>query len=101
VALIYPIRADAPEDSDNGYDDFAEDLSDIWIVQVQLVDTDGVELEMASFGPLPPEEAWDLGNDLDDAVSTGLTIELQPVYPYRTTPEVLDFLLPTDEDPED
>ncbi len=101
MALIYPVRAEAPEDADAGFDDFADELSDIWVVQVQLVDRDGVELEVASFGPLRPDEAWELGNDLDDEMSTGLTIELQPVYPYRTTSEVLDFLLADDEPGED
>lgn len=96
MGLIYPIHADVPEDSDAGYDDFAGDLTPNWAVQLQLVDEDGDEVDTAVFGPMSPRDAWDLGNELEERIGVGLTIELVPLHPERTADEVLELIVPVD-----
>jgi hypothetical protein len=65
MALIYPVQADAPEPADDAAPDFAElaaDLSDQWLVEVDLGEDD----DDACFGPLTAREAWDLAVQVND-----------------------------------
>ena len=65
MALIYPVRADAPEAEDGSepeFDELVADLSDTWLVEIQA-DDDGDD---ACFGPLSARAAWELAVDLDD-----------------------------------
>ena len=96
MGLLYPIKGDAPEDVDTGYDEFASELSPSWVVHVALVDEDGVENDEGIFGPMSPRDAWDLGNDLEERLGVGITVELLPTYAMRSADEVIAFLMPTD-----
>jgi hypothetical protein len=63
MALIYPVLADAPEPAEESEPDFAElaaDLSDQWLVEVEVGD-DGDD---ACFGPIAARMAWDLAVEL-------------------------------------
>ena len=65
MALIYPVQADSPEPGDDAAPDFAElaaDLSDQWLVEVDLGEDD----DDACFGPLVAREAWDLAVEVND-----------------------------------
>ena len=65
MALIYPVLADAPEPDEEALPDFAElaaDLSDQWLVEVDLGEDD----DDACFGPLSAREAWDLAVEVND-----------------------------------
>ena len=65
MALIYPVLADAPELDEGSEPDFAElaaDLSDQWLVEVEVGD-DGDD---ACFGPVAARMAWDLAVELID-----------------------------------
>jgi hypothetical protein len=65
MALIYPVLADAPEPAEESEPDFAElaaDLSDQWLVEVEVGD-DGDD---ACFGPLASRMAWNLAVELID-----------------------------------
>ena len=65
MALIYPVLADAPEPEEESEPDFAElaaDLSDQWLVEVEVGD-DGDD---ACFGPVAARMAWDLAVELVD-----------------------------------
>jgi hypothetical protein len=65
MALIYPVQADSPEPSDDAAPDFSElaaDLSDQWLVEVDLGEDD----DDACFGPLTAREAWDLAVEVND-----------------------------------
>jgi hypothetical protein len=62
MALIYPVQADSPEPADDAAPDFTElaaDLSDQWLVEVDLGEDD----DDACFGPLPAHAAWELAVD--------------------------------------
>lgn len=96
MGIFYPIRADAPEDADLGYDDFAHELSEVWIVQVSVVDEDGEETEPVAFGPYSPRHAWELGHDLDDRAPDGLNVELNPLYRSPNADEILSEVMPSD-----
>jgi len=63
MALIYPVLADAPEpeeESEPDFDELAADLSDQWLVEVEVGD-DGDD---ACFGPVAARMAWDLAVEL-------------------------------------
>jgi len=63
MAFIYPVLADAPEPVEESEPDFAElaaDLSDQWLVEVEVGD-DGDD---ACFGPIAARMAWDLAVEL-------------------------------------
>jgi hypothetical protein len=65
MALIYPVQADAPEPADDAAPEFAElavDLSDQWLVEVDLGEDD----DDACFGPLPARAAWELAVEVND-----------------------------------
>jgi hypothetical protein len=65
MALIYPVLSDAPEPEEESEPDFAElaaDLSDQWLVEVEVGD-DGDD---ACFGPIAARMAWDLAVELID-----------------------------------
>ncbi len=65
MAHIYPLHADAPEPAEDAAPDFAElaaDLSDQWLVEVDLGEDD----DDACFGPLTAREAWDLAVEVND-----------------------------------
>ena len=65
MALIYPVQAESPEPEDDAAPDFAElaaDLSDQWIVEVDLGEDD----DDACFGPLTARAAWDLAVEVND-----------------------------------
>lgn len=63
MAFIYPVLADAPEPAEESEPDYAElaaDLSDQWLVEVEVGD-DGDD---ACFGPIAARMAWDLAVEL-------------------------------------
>ena len=65
MALIYPVQAESPEPEDDAAPDFAElaaDLSDQWLVEVDLGEDD----DDACFGPLTARAAWDLAVEVND-----------------------------------
>jgi hypothetical protein len=65
MALIYPVQDDSPEPEDDAAPDFAElaaDLSDQWLVEVDLGEDD----DDACFGPLTARAAWDLAVEVND-----------------------------------
>jgi hypothetical protein len=78
MALIYPVLADAPEPDEGSEPDFAElaaDLSDQWLVEVEVGD-DGDD---ACFGPLAAHMAWDLAIELVDKRSDW-NVSIVPLY---------------------
>jgi hypothetical protein len=65
MALIYPVQAESPEPEDDAAPEFGElaaDLSDQWLVEVDLGEDD----DDACFGPLTARAAWDLAVDVND-----------------------------------
>ncbi len=65
MALIYPVQADAPEPAEDAEPDFGElaaDLSDQWLVEVDL----GEDGDDACFGPLTARDAWELAVQVND-----------------------------------
>jgi hypothetical protein len=93
VAIIYPVRADAPQDFDRGFDDFASDLSDAWVVDVRVADEEGDESDPAIFGPFSALEAWELANDLEERAGSWLTGLLKPLYPERDAESILSVFM--------
>lgn len=82
------------------YDD-VEEVSDIWVVQVEVIDEDSDDdtddVEVATFGPFPPREARSLAHQLGTRL-TGVLVEAVPVFPHRTVDEVIGFFLEDDVD---
>jgi hypothetical protein len=96
MALIYPVRADDPEPSEEAAADFAElaaDLSDDWLVEVAVGD-DGDD---ACFGPLTARAAWDLAVGVDDR-RPEWEVSLVPLYVPGTADELVQLF---DEDDEE
>lgn len=75
------------------YDD-AEEISDIWVVQVEIVDEDSDEdsdePDLATFGPFPPRQARALASQLGSRLN-GVVVEVLPVFPHRTVDEIIGF----------
>ena len=87
MALIYPVQADAPEPEDGSDPDFselAEDLSDTWLVEIEVED----EGDDACFGPLTARAAWQLAVDLDDR-RPDWTVSVVPLHVAGTAEELI------------
>jgi len=98
MALIYPIKADAPEpdeESDPTFDELAADLSDTWVVRVEA-DEDDEQGDDVSFGPLSAQAAFELAVDLDDR-RPDWTMSVLPLHPAGTADELI-ALFEEDED---
>ena len=93
MAIIYPVRADVADDVDHGFDDFASELSDEWVVEVRVSDEDGEESDPALFGAFTAAEAWDVANDLEERAGSWLTIVLDALYPERDAESILGVLM--------
>ncbi len=84
------------------YDD-TEEVSDIWVVQVEVVDEDSDdsdEVDLATFGPFPPRQARALASQLGSRLS-GVVVEAVPVFPHRTVEEVIGYFFGDDVEDED
>lgn len=85
------------------YDD-TEELSDMWVVQVEVVDEDSDddtdEVEVFTFGPFPPREARSMAHQLGSRLS-GVAVDAVPLFPYRTVDEVIGFFLEDDVEEDD
>jgi hypothetical protein len=89
MALIYPVQADAPEPEEDAQPDFAElaaDLSDTWLVEIE-VDDDGEE---ACFGPLTARAAWELAIALDER-RPEWTVSVVPLHVAGTADELIEL----------
>jgi hypothetical protein len=89
MALIYPVQADAPEPdegSEPDFDELAADLSDTWLVEIE-VDEDG---EDACFGPLTARAAWELAVDLDGR-RPEWTVAVVPLHLPGTAAELIEL----------
>ena len=88
MALIYPVRADLPDPDEDSEPDFAElaaDLSDNWLVEVEMDDEDGDD---ACFGPLTAKAAWDLAVDIDERRPSWL-VSVVPLHVAGTAEEIV------------
>jgi hypothetical protein len=97
MALIYPIRSDAPEpdeDSEPVFEELAADLSDTWLVQIEADDDD----DGVSFGPMAAPAAFELALELDDR-RPDWTISVLPLHVPGTADELIALF--DDEDEED
>jgi hypothetical protein len=96
MALIYPVQADAPEpdeDSDPQFEELAADLSDNWLVEIE-VDDDG---EDACFGPLSARAAFELAVELDDQ-RPEWTVAVVPLHVPGTAAELIALFEDDEED---
>ena len=96
MALIYPVQADAPEpaeDSEPDFEELAADLSDTWLVEIE-VDDDG---EDACFGPLTARAAFELAVDLD-ARRPDWTVAVVPLHLPGTADELISLFEDDEED---
>jgi hypothetical protein len=87
MALIYPVQADSPEPADDAAPDFAElaaDLSDQWLVEVDLGEDD----DDACFGPLTAQQAWDLAVDVNDR-RPEWDVSIVPLYAAEPADDVI------------
>ena len=87
MALIYPVQADAPEPEEGTDPDFAElaaDLSDTWLVEIE-VDDDGDD---ACCGPLTARAAGELAVDLDER-RPEWTVSVVPLHVAGTAEELI------------
>jgi len=89
MALIYPVRADAPdpdEDADPDFGELASDLSDQWLVEVAV----GEDGDDGCFGPLTAHAAWSLAVDVDERRPDWL-VSVVPLYLPGTADEVVEL----------
>ena len=96
MALIYPVRIDSPEPDDDAPADFSElaaDLSDTWLVEVDLGEDGGD----ACFGPLSPRAAWDLALGVDER-RPEWTVSVLPLHVPGTADEIVSLFTEDDED---
>src|SRR4051812_36970045 len=96
MALIYPVQADAPEPDEGSepeFDELAADLSDTWLVEIE-VDDDG---EDACFGPLSARAAFELAVALDGR-RPEWTVAVVPLHVPGTADELIALF--EDDDPE-
>jgi len=87
MALIYPVRIDTPEPDEDSPPDFAElaaDLSDTWLVEIDL----GEDGDDACFGPMTPRAAWDLALGVDDR-RPEWTVSVLPLHLPGTADELV------------
>ncbi|MCF6743620.1 hypothetical protein E9529_04905 [Blastococcus sp. KM273128] len=87
MALIYPVRIDSPEPDEDAAPDFNElaaDLSDQWLVEVDL----GEDGDDACFGPLTPRAAWDLALGVEDR-RPEWTVSVLPLHVPGTPDELV------------
>lgn len=89
MALIYPVRADSPEYDEDAPPDFSElaaDLSDQWLVEVELGD-DGDD---GCFGPLTAHGAWELAVGVVER-RPDWDVSVVPLYLPGTVDEVVEL----------
>ncbi|MDP5182471.1 hypothetical protein QOZ88_07450 [Blastococcus sp. BMG 814] len=95
MALIYPVRIDSPEPDEDAAPDFAElaaDLSDQWLVEVDL----GEDGDDACFGPLTPRAAWDLALGVEGQ-RPEWTVSVLPLHVPGTADELVALFDDDDE----
>jgi hypothetical protein len=89
MALIYPVQADLPEpddDAEPAFDELAEDLSDQWLVEVDV----GEEGDDGCFGPMSARAAWDLAVGVDRRRPEWM-VSVVPLYRPGTADEVVEL----------
>ncbi|WP_324273296.1 hypothetical protein [Blastococcus brunescens] len=89
MVLIYPVQADAADSDDDAEPAFAElaaDLSDQWLVEVDV----GEDGDDGCFGPLTARAAWDLAVAVD-ARRPEWMVSVVPLYLPGTADEVVEL----------
>jgi hypothetical protein len=85
--MIYPVtrEPDSPEE-ELGYEDFAADWSENWVVEVDPdVESD---MDVIRIGPLAPRAAWDLANELE-ALRQDWTFRIVPIFEPDAPAEIV------------
>lgn len=101
MPLIYPVAEETPDDADTGFDDFADDWSPTWVVEVDTDHEHEDEGDYVRLGPLEPRAAWDLAHEIESKRPTWL-VSILPIFDVDGAPvDELIEQIESDEDDED
>lgn len=79
MPLIYPVAEDTPDDADPAFEDFADDWSQTWVVEIDTDHEHEEEGDYVRLGPLAPQQAWDLAMEIEDKRPTWL-VSILPIF---------------------
>ncbi len=99
MPLIYPVAEETPDDVESTFDDFADDWSDTWVIEI---DTDPEHEDGGDYvrlGPLGPQAAWDLAHAVEDKRS-GWMVSIMPLFGIEAE-DVDDLINQIESEPED
>lgn len=90
MPLIYPVSEETPDDADTTFDDFADDWSQTWVVEIDTDHESEEEGDYVRLGPLAAREAWDLAHEIEEKRQTWL-VSILPIFPVdMSADDVID-----------
>ncbi|PUA81715.1 hypothetical protein [Nocardioides currus] len=97
MPLIYPVAEDTPDDADTTFDDFADDWSETWVVEIDTDHESEDEGEYVRLGPVGAQQAWDLAHEIEDK-RPGWVISILPIFAVETDADDLIAQIESDDD---
>ena len=97
MPLIYPVAEDTPDDADTSFEDFADDWSETWVVEIDTDHESDDEGDFVRLGPLPARQAWDFAHELE-AKRPSWVVSILPIFAVDADVDDLIAQIESDED---
>ncbi len=99
MPLIYPVAEDTPDDAETSFDDFADDWSQTWVIEIDTDPDHEEDGDYVRLGPLEAQAAWDFAHEVEDKRPTWM-VSIMPLFAVGTG-DVDDLIGQIESDPED